>query len=94
MNYISNSTAMRCCAANDRDIIEVSETSAMIDCETGIEVKFPSNFVPGHTYRCERRWALMEAYAILDSFTTKDQAFMAYKKVVDGLKENNTVIDI
>lgn len=94
MNYISNSAAMCCCGFGDREKIEVSETSAMIDCETGIEVKLPSNFVHDHTYRCEKRWVLMEAYTVLSTFATKDEALAAYNKTVDGLRESNTVIEI
>lgn len=86
---------MCCCGFNDREKIEVSETYTMIDCETEIEVKFPQfNFVPGHTYRCERRWVLTEAYTTLDTFETQEQALEAYRKIVDGLRKSNTVIDI
>lgn len=94
MNYISNFATACCCGFNDREKLEVSETSAMVDCETGIEVKIPSSFIPGRTYRCEKRWALYEAYTVLDTFTTRDQALDAYKKIVDGLREENTVIDL
>lgn len=94
MNYISNSANMCCCGFNDREKFEVSEVSAMIDCETGIEVKLPSSFIPGRTYRCEERWALIEAYTTLATFKTKEQALVAYQKVIDGLRETNTVIDI
>lgn len=94
MNYISNLTAMCCCGFGDREKIEVSETSVMIDCETGIEVKFPSNFVPSHTYRCEKRWALTQSYTTLETFVTREQAMEAYKKIMDGLRESNMVIDV
>lgn len=96
MNYINNLTAMCCCGFNDRDKIEVSETYAMIDCETGDEVKFSScsGFAPGHTYRCEKRWALTRSYVTLDAFTTREAAFAAYKKILDGLRESNTVIEV
>lgn len=95
MNYISNSTAMCCCGFGDREKIEVSETSAMIDCESGEEVK-GFMFIPGHTYRCERRFALTQSYTTLDTFATKDEALAAYKKILDGLRDSkyNTVIDI
>lgn len=94
MNYVSNSTTMCCCGFSDREKIEVSETPVVFDCETDYEVNFPSDFIPGHTYRCEKRWALREAYTHLATFETKEQAMEAYKKVVDGLRESNTVIDI
>lgn len=93
MNYISNLTAMCCCGFNDREKIEVSETCAMIDCETEGEVK-GFMFVPGHTYRCEKWWALTQSYTTLDTFETREQALVAYKKIMDGLRESNTVIDI
>ena len=66
----------------------------MIDCESGEEIEMPSIFVPGHTYRCEKRWALTQSYMTLGTFKTKEQALAAYKKIVDGLRAGNMVIDI
>lgn len=91
MNYINNATAACCVGFGDGDKIQVSDTYIMVDCETGEEVKV---FVPGHTYRCEKRWALYEGYAPLDTFETKEKAMEAYNMIIDGLKETNTVIDL
>ena len=92
MNYINNPTAIYCCGFG-RDKIEVSETYAMIDCDTGEEVK-GFMFVPGHAYHCAQRWALTQSYMTLGTFLTREQAVAAYKKIVDDLRKDNVVIDI
>lgn len=94
MNYISNSADMCCCGFNDREKFTVSEVPAMIDCKTGEEIRIPTPFTPGHTYRCEKRWVLYETYTLLATFETKEQALATYQKVIDGLRATNTVVDI
>ena len=94
MNYISNSTFGCCCGFNESDKITISETPVLIDCETGNILTIHYGHIPGHTYRCENRWSIFQGFTTLGTFETKEQAQDAYQKIVDGLRYNNTVIDI
>lgn len=94
-NYINNVSTCVCCGFSESDKIEISESTALIDCETGDEMQLIGyNFIVGHTYRCEKRFCLAQGYKIIGTYKTNEQAREVYKKIVDGLRENNTVVDI
>ncbi len=95
MNYINNPSAGVCCAIGSSDSLELTETTTMIDQETGMEASFLScGYVPGRMYRCERRWTIRKSFLVLKSFETESEARAAYDAAVKALSEVNHVIEI
>lgn len=95
MNYINNASAGLCCGLNASDRIEIEETTALVDCETGKPLgAFFSGLVPGRTYRCERSWMLKQSYNLLKTFGTREEAQETYDSLLRKLAEVNTVIEI
>ena len=95
MNYICNLSAGVCCALVNPDKLELAETTVLIDRETGQEVStFSWVFVPGRTYRCEKRWTIRQSYNHLKSYETEAEAQQAYAEIVRLLSNNNTIIEI
>lgn len=95
MNYINNASVSLCCSLGASDRIEIEETTALVDCETGKPLEtFFSGLVLGRTYRCERRWMLKQSYNLLKTFDTRDDAQSAYDDLIRQLAEANTVIEI
>lgn len=95
MNYINNASAGLCCGLDASNRIEIEETTALVDCETGEPLgAFCSMFVPGRMYRCEKRWILKQSYNIFKTFDTREDAQSAYDDLLRKLAEANTVIEI
>lgn len=95
MNYINNHSGGICCAIGDRDRIEIEGTDVLVDCETGEDMTmFPIGFIPGRTYRYERRLAIKQSFNIIKTFTTREEAQAAYDSLIEKLARANTVIEI
>lgn len=96
MNYINNASVGLCCGLGESARIEIEETVALVDCETGKDMDrlFPYGLVHGRTYRCEKRWALKQSYNLIKAFKTREEAQKAYDDLVNELSFHNVVINI
>lgn len=96
MNYINNQTDLCCCGFGESEKIEIQEGYAMIDCESGepVTLAVGHGFIPGHQYRCEKRWELRKSYHIIKSFDSKESAEKAYNDMIQQLSEANKVVEI
>lgn len=95
MNYINNSSGGLCCGLGESDRIEIEESGALVDCETGKDVA-PSScwLIPGRTYRYEKRWVIKQSWNVIKTFDSREAAQMAYDELVRQLAETNTVIEV
>lgn len=55
---------------------------------------FYAGFIPGRTYRYERRWAINQSYNIIKTFKSREDAQTAYDSMVEKLSKGNTVIEV
>lgn len=84
-----------CCGLGESDKIEIEETGVLVDCETGKDMDhFTFGLIPGRTYRYEMRWVIKQAYNLIKTFHTREEARRAYDDLIENLAESNIVIDV
>ena len=95
MNYINNSAAGLCCGMGESDRIEIEESGALVDCETGKDLPALFNgMVPGRTYRYEQRWVIKQSWHIINTFDSREAAQRVYDELIARLAVSNTVIEV
>lgn len=95
MNYISNPSIGLCCGLGESDRIEIEESGALVDSETGKDMPtFSCGLIPGRTYRYEKRWIIKQSYHIIKTFDSREAAQKGYDELVDALSLSNVVIKI